>query len=59
MTKLVPPISEKLKVDRGSSIVIVKRVRTADEKPVVYSVDVIPEATLGKIDIPLTFNGSL
>jgi GntR family transcriptional regulator len=57
--KASPLVSEKLKVYRGSSIVIVKRVRTANGKPAVYSVDIIPEATLGKINIPPTFSGSL
>jgi len=52
-------ISEKLKVDNGSSILVLKRVRTANDNPVVYSVDYIPEATLGKVNIPLTFTGSL
>jgi GntR family transcriptional regulator len=52
-------ISEKLKIDVGSSIVVIQRVRTANEKPVVYTLDIIPEATLGKIDLPMKFNESL
>ena len=52
-------ISEKLKIDAGSSIVVVQRVRTANEKPVVYTIDIIPEANLGKIDLPVKFTGSL
>jgi GntR family transcriptional regulator len=52
-------ISEKLKIDKGSSIVILKRVRTADGKPIVYSTDILPETTLGKVNIPESFRGSL
>ncbi len=52
-------ISERLKIDKGSSIVIMKRVRTADEKPIVYSTDILPETTLGKVNIPESFRGSL
>ncbi len=52
-------VSERLKIDVRSSIVVIQRVRTANEKPVVYTVDIIPEATLGKIDLPTKFKGSL
>lgn len=52
-------ISERLKIDTRSPIVILKRVRTANEKPVVYTIDIIPEAILGKIVISKTFRGSL
>jgi len=52
-------VSEKLKIDAGSSIVVIQRVRTANEKPVVYTIDIIPEDTLGKIDLPVRFPGSL
>lgn len=52
-------ISERLKIDKGSSIVILKRVRTADEKPIVYSTDILPETTLGKVNITESFRGSL
>lgn len=52
-------ISERLKIDKGSSIVIMERVRTADEKPIVYSTDILPETTLGKVNIPESFRGSL
>jgi len=52
-------VSEKLKIDVGSSTVVIQRVRTANEKPVVYTIDIIPEATLGKIDLPVKFTGSL
>lgn len=52
-------LSERLKIDKGSSIVIMKRVRTADEKPIVYSTDILPETTLGKVNIPASFRGSL
>lgn len=33
--------------------------RTANEKPIVYTIDIIPEATLGKIDFSMKFTGSL
>jgi len=52
-------VSEKLKIDAGSSVVVIQRVRTANEKPVVYTIDIIPEATLGKIDLPTKFKESL
>ena len=52
-------IAEKLRVDTGSAITFIKRLRTANEKPVVYTIDIIPEATLGKIEIPSKFTGSL
>lgn len=52
-------ISEKLKIDTGSSIVILKRVRTADEKPVVYTADILPETILGEVGTLKTFSGSL
>jgi len=52
-------ISEKLKIDKGSPIVILKRVRTADEKPIVYSTDILPKTTLGGVNIPESFRGSL
>lgn len=52
-------VSEKLKIDAGSSIVVIQRVRTVNEKPVVYTIDIIPEAILGKIDLPTKFKGSL
>ena len=52
-------ISEKLKIDMESSIVIINRVRTVNEKPVVYTIDIVPATTLGEIDIPVKFSGSL
>jgi len=52
-------MSEKLRLDPGSPIVILKRVRTADEKPLVYTIDVISEAILGGRKIPPNFNSSL
>jgi len=52
-------ISERLKIDKGSSIVILKRVRTAGEKPIVYSTDILSETALGGVNIPESFRGSL
>lgn len=36
-------LADKLKIKKGSSVILVERVRTADRRPVVYSVDVVPE----------------
>ena len=52
-------ISERLKIDKGSPIVILKRVRTADEKPIVYGTDIFPETALGRLNISESFRGSL
>jgi len=57
--KATASISEKLKIDTGSPVVIVKRLRTANEKPVVYTMDILPETILGTTGIAKTFRGSL
>src|SRR4026209_1473176 len=36
--------AEQLRVDLGTPLVTVQRVRTADERPVVYSLDTLPES---------------
>jgi len=38
--------AEQLRVDLGTPLVTVQRVRTADERPVVYSLDTLPESLL-------------
>lgn len=52
-------ISARLQIDVKSLIVVIQRVRTANGKPVVYTVDTIPEAVLGRTDLPEKFAGSL
>jgi GntR family transcriptional regulator len=42
--------AEQLRVDLGTPLVTVERVRTADGRPVVYSLDTIPEAVLQRTE---------
>ncbi len=58
-TKADISVSEKLRIDVGSSLVVIQRIRTGNGKPVVYIIDIMPEATLGRIDLPRKFKGSL
>jgi GntR family transcriptional regulator len=43
-------VAEALALAPGDPVVMIERVRTADGKPVVYSVDYLPQALVGKID---------
>src|SRR4029077_21081622 len=43
-------VAEALSFTRGKPVMMIERVRTADRKPVVYSVDYLPQALVGKID---------
>ena len=36
-------LAEKLSIKQGSGVILIERVRTADGRPVVYSVDAVPE----------------
>jgi GntR family transcriptional regulator len=45
--KASPVLAQALQVPRGSSLVVVDRVRTANERAVVWSQDIISEAILG------------
>ena len=42
--------AEQLRVDLGTPLVTVERVRTADGRPVVYSVDTLPESLLRRAE---------
>src|SRR5215207_6384310 len=43
-------IAEQLRVPVGTPLVTVERVRTADGRPVVYSLDTLPESVLQRTD---------
>lgn len=58
-TKADVSVSEKLRIDVGSSLMVIQRIRTGNGKPVVYTIDIMPEATLGRIDLPKKFKRSL
>jgi len=51
-------ISKKLEIKIGTPIVIVERTRTANEKPVVYAINIIPRSILGKEEKLEEFEGS-
>ncbi|MCI0550283.1 MAG: GntR family transcriptional regulator [Anaerolineae bacterium] len=42
--------ADQLRVDLGTPLVTVERVRTADGHPVVYSLDTLPESLLRRVD---------
>jgi GntR family transcriptional regulator len=46
-------VAAQLNLASGSAILIIERVRTANERPVVYSLDMLPEALLGATDFNL------
>jgi len=35
-------LADKLKIEKGSEVVVIERIRTADDQPVAYTIDVIP-----------------
>jgi GntR family transcriptional regulator len=43
-----PSIAADLELDEGSAVIVVERVRTQDGKPIVWSVNTIPLARIGK-----------
>ncbi|MEP7356242.1 MAG: GntR family transcriptional regulator [Anaerolineales bacterium] len=43
-------VAEALALAVGEPVVMIERIRTADGKPVVYSVDYLPQTLVGKID---------
>lgn len=45
-------VAEQLTIEPGESVKLIERVRTANKKPVVYSLDYIPISLLGGKDIP-------
>jgi len=52
-------ISDKLNIEVGSPVVILERVRTADEKPVAYTLDVFSENIVGGMESLKELDGSL
>jgi GntR family transcriptional regulator len=42
--------AEQLRVDPGTALVLIERVRTADGRPVVYSLDAIPESLFKRVE---------
>jgi GntR family transcriptional regulator len=44
-------IAQQLRVEPGTAVVTIERVRTADGRPVVYSLDTLPEAILKRADL--------
>jgi GntR family transcriptional regulator len=44
-------VAGALSLPVGAPVVVIERVRTADDKPVVYSLDYLPQALIGEADI--------
>lgn len=49
--KADPEIAKQLRVEPGTAVVTIERVRTADGRPVVYSLDTLPEALLKRAEL--------
>lgn len=58
-TKADKIISNKLNIEAGSPVIILERVRTANEKPTVYTLDVFSEHIVGRMEVLKEFDGSL
>jgi len=58
-TKADKMIAEKLKIGVASPVIILERVRTANGKPAVYTLDVLSENIVGKMQVLKEFDGSL
>lgn len=58
-TKADKTISSKLNIEALSPVIILQRVRTANEKPAVYTLDVFSESIVGKMKVLEEFDGSL
>jgi GntR family transcriptional regulator len=43
-------VAEALNLPVGAPVVVIERIRTADHKPVVYSLDYLPQALIGEAD---------
>ena len=56
-TAATPEIAEQLGLRVGAPVVFIERVRTADGKPVVYSLDYISKLVLGDVDLAAQWNG--
>lgn len=50
-------VADQLGLDVGAPVVFIERVRTADGKPVVYSLDYISKAIVGDIDLAAQWEG--
>lgn len=51
-------VAEALGLALGDPVVMIERVRTADGKPVVYSVDYMPQALVGSVDFKAELPGN-
>lgn len=58
-TKADKTIASKLNIEVGSPVIILERVRTANKKPAVYTLDVFSENIVGRIEVLKELNGSL
>ena len=58
-TKADKMIAEKLNIAMTSPVIILERVRTANGKPAVYTLDVLSKNIVGKMQILKGFDGSL
>jgi GntR family transcriptional regulator len=54
-----PVTAKRLRISRGALVVTLRRVRTADGHPVVYSEDTVPQALLGELGEVQLRGGSL
>jgi GntR family transcriptional regulator len=55
-------VADALNLPVGAPVVVIERIRTADHKPVVYSLDYLPQALIGDADVAslsTTEDGSL
>jgi GntR family transcriptional regulator len=44
-------VADALNLSVGAPVVVIERIRTADHKPVVYSLDYLPKALVGEADV--------
>ena len=51
--------AEALQIETGSSLIQVSRVILADDRPVAYLIDILPEDVLSSIELQEGFTGSV
>ena len=51
LTAAAADVAEALNLPLGAPVVVIERIRTADNKPVVYSLDYLPQALVGDADM--------
>ncbi|WP_445487645.1 GntR family transcriptional regulator [Niallia sp. 03133] len=51
--------ADKLGIQEGDPVYLLKRIRTADNEPVAFSINVLPEAIVGDLFERIPFSGSL